>query len=113
MTVMAQQGVAHDTAVKPASVSSSLLSRALPAWMQALPLALVFLVFFIVPLALTVMVSFWDYNEYSIIPAFTTRSYAEMFEGCYDKLPELCVTFKTYLSTIKFCLTVWLVALVV
>jgi putative spermidine/putrescine transport system permease protein len=47
------------------------------------------------------------------VPAFTLRSYAEMFEGCYDRLPELCVTLKTYLSTLKFCLTVWLVALVV
>jgi len=90
-----------------------LLSRALPAWLQALPLALVFLVFFIVPLALTVMVSFWDYTEYSLVPAFTLRSYTEMFEGCYDRLPDLCVTLKTYLSTMKFCLIVWLVTLVV
>src|SRR6185436_2258576 len=87
-----------------------LLSRALPAWLQALPLALVFLIFFIVPLALTVMVSFWDYTEYSLVPAFTLRSYAEMFEGCYDRLPDLCVTFKTYLSTLKFCLAVWLIS---
>src|SRR6267154_678090 len=90
-----------------------LFSRALPAWAQALPLALVFLVFFLVPLALTVMVSFWDYTEYSLVPAFTLRSYAEMCEGCYDKLPALCVTFKTYLSTLKFCLAVWLVTLLV
>src|SRR6478672_10634061 len=95
------------------SAKPSLFTRALPAWAQALPLALVFLVFFLVPLALTVMVSFWDYNEYSIIPAFTTRSYVEMFEGCYDRLPDLCVTLKTYLSTLKFCLTVWLISLIV
>ena len=89
-----------------------LLSRALPAWLQALPLALVFAVFFVVPLALTVMVSFWDYTEYALVPAFTLRSYSEMFEGCYDRLPDLCVTLKTYLSTLKFCLIVWLVTLV-
>ena len=88
-------------------------ARALPAWAQALPLALVFAVFFLVPLALTVMVSFWDYTEYSLVPAFTLRSYSEMFEGCYDKLPTLCVTFSTYLSTLKFCLAVWLISLVV
>ena len=41
-----------------------------PAW-QAAPFALVFLVFFLVPLALTVMVSFWEFNEYELIPAFT------------------------------------------
>ena len=50
------------------------------------PFAAVFLVFFLVPLALTVMVSFWDYNEYQIIPAFTSRNYAEIFDGCLDKL---------------------------
>ena len=113
MSVVAGRVVTDEAEAKEASARSSLFTRALPAWAQALPLALVFLVFFVVPLALTVMVSFWDYTEYSIIPAFTARSYVEMFEGCYDKLPELCVTLKTYLSTLKFCLTVWLITLVV
>src|SRR5579859_7177348 len=93
--------------------SSRLMSGHLPAWVQVAPFAAVFVVFFLVPLALTVMVSFWDYNEYQILPAFTLRSYVEMFEGCLVRLPDLCVTFKTYLSTLKFCLTVWLVTLVV
>jgi putative spermidine/putrescine transport system permease protein len=84
-----------------------------PAWLQVAPFAAVFVVFFLVPLALTVMVSFWDYTEYEIVPAFTLRSYVEMFEGCLDQLPGLCVTFKTYLSTLKFCLVVWLVTLVI
>src|SRR5580704_10601236 len=84
-----------------------------PAWLQVAPFAAVFVVFFLVPLALTVMVSFWDYTEYEIVPAFTLRSYLEMFEGCLDRLPGLCVTFKTYLSTLEFCLIVWLVTLVV
>src|SRR3984893_7873802 len=83
------------------------------AWLEGAPFPAVFIVFFLVPLALTVMVSFWDYTEYSLVPAFTLRSYAEMFEGCYDRLPELCVTLKTYLSTLKFCLTVWLITLVI
>jgi putative spermidine/putrescine transport system permease protein len=113
MSAVAEHAAAAEAEAKEISAKPSLFARALPAWAQALPLALVFLIFFMVPLALTVMVSFWDYNEYSIIPAFTTRSYVEMFEGCYDKLPELCVTLKTYLSTLKFCLTVWLITLVV
>jgi len=84
-----------------------------PAWLQVAPFAAVFVVFFLVPLALTVMVSFWDYTEYEIVPAFTLRSYVEMFEGCLDQLPGLCVAFKTYLSTAKFCLIVWLATLVI
>ena len=84
-----------------------------PAWLQIAPFAAVFVVFFLIPLALTVMVSFWDYTEYEIVPAFTLRSYLEMFEGCLDQLPGLCVTFKTYLSTLEFCLIVWLVTLAI
>jgi putative spermidine/putrescine transport system permease protein len=97
----------------PATRTSRLFSGTLPAWLQVAPFAAVFMVFFLIPLALTVMVSFWDYNEYQILPAFTPRSYVEIFEGCLDKLPDLCVTFKTYLSTAKFCLAVWLITLVV
>jgi putative spermidine/putrescine transport system permease protein len=97
----------------PAAPASRWFSGTLPAWLQVAPFAAVFMVFFLIPLALTVMVSFWDYNEYQILPAFTPRSYAEIFEGCFDKLPDLCVTFKTYLSTAKFCLAVWLITLVV
>src|ERR1700686_2709659 len=92
----------------------SLISNGeVPAGLQIAPFALVFVLFFLVPLALTVMVSFWDYNEYQILPAFTVRSYFEIFVGCVDRLPDLCVTFKTYLSTLKFCVTVWLITLVV
>jgi putative spermidine/putrescine transport system permease protein len=89
------------------------LTAETPAWLQATPLTAIFVLFFLVPLGLTLIVSFWDYNEYEILPAFTLRSYFEIFEGCVDRLPELCVTFKTYLSTTKFCVIVWLVTLVV
>ena len=82
-------------------------------YLQAAPLAAVFLLFFIGPLVLTFIVSFWDYNEYEIIPDFTWRNYQEIFEGCVADLPEICVTFKTYLSTLKFCLLVWLLTLVI
>jgi putative spermidine/putrescine transport system permease protein len=93
--------------------SSPLLSGAAPAWLQVAPFAAVFVTFFVVPLALTFMVSFWDYNEYEILPAFTVRSYMEIFEGCVERLPDLCVTLKTYLSTLKFCAAVWLITLVI
>jgi putative spermidine/putrescine transport system permease protein len=96
-----------------ADTRARLLTGQAPAWLQVAPLTAVFVVFFLVPLALTVMVSFWDYNEYEILPAFTVRSYVETFEGCLDRLPDLCVTLKTYLSTIKFCAIVWLATLVV
>ena len=85
-------------------------SRAAPYW-QIVPLALVFLVFFVLPLALTVVVSFWRYNEYSMSPALVSANYASVFSGCLAKLPGLCLTFKTYLSTLKLCVLVWLLTL--
>ncbi|ACL55149.1 ABC transporter permease [Methylobacterium nodulans] len=76
------------------------------AYLQAAPLALVFLVFFVVPLSLTLVVSVWEYNEYEIIPAFTLQNYADIFDGCFSG-GDLCTTFRTYLSTLKFCLLAW------
>jgi len=73
----------------------------------------VFLLFFIVPLVLTLIVSFWDYTAYAIIPDFTFRNYQEIFEGCVTRLPDLCMTFKTYWSTFKFSFFVWLLTLVI
>jgi putative spermidine/putrescine transport system permease protein len=74
---------------------------------------LVFTIFFIVPLAFVVMVSFWDYNEYEMIPTFTTRGYYESFEGCLSQLPDLCTTLATYVKTVKLCLLVWVITLLV
>ena len=83
------------------------ITRHMVAWAEAAPMALVFLAFFLVPLALVVMVSFWDWNDWEMIPTFTTRAYTETFEGCLTKLPEACTMLKTYGSTVKFCFLVW------
>jgi putative spermidine/putrescine transport system permease protein len=95
------------------SPEKTTLMQRLTPYLQVSPLTLVFLLFFIVPLMLTVVVSFWDYNEYELLPDFTTRNYKEIFEGCLADLPQLCLTFKTYLSTLKFCFLVWLFTLVI
>jgi putative spermidine/putrescine transport system permease protein len=95
---------------------AAIKDQGLPAWAQALPLAAVFVVFFLVPLLLTVVVSFWNYNAYEIVPDFTARNYLEAFEGCAERLiaatPELCTTLKTYLTTLRIALIVWLITLV-
>ena len=49
----------------------------IPGWLQAMPFGLVFAFFFIIPLILVVIVSFWDYNDYEMLPALTTRSYVD------------------------------------
>src|SRR6218665_1355477 len=85
--------------------------RRIAPWWQAAPFALVFLLFFLLPLALIVMVSFWDFNEYELLPGFTGKNYRSIFAGCADA-SDLCVTLKTYGSTLKFCALVWLITLV-
>jgi putative spermidine/putrescine transport system permease protein len=95
-----------------AATQDSSLDQGPPAWMQALPLALVFLLFFIVPLVLTVIVSVWNYNEYEIIPDITSRNYVEAFEGCLTDLPALCTTLKTYFTTLRISVMVWAITLV-
>ena len=88
--------------------------HSIKAWWQAVPFAGVFVVFFLIPLALVLMVSLWSFNEYELIPDFTFKNYLSLFEGC-SRLTDngdLCVTLSTYLSTFKFCLLVWLITLV-
>lgn len=94
------------------SVSLRAPGRTLAAWWQALPLATVFALFFLIPLALVLMVSFWDYNQYEILPDFTFKNYIAVFDGCLSG-GDMCVTFKTYLSTLKFSVLVWLLTLLV
>ena len=83
------------------------------AFLLSLPFALVIFVFFVVPLCLVIMVSFWDYNSYSIIPDFIFTNYEDIFYGCIKDLPNLCTSFATYLSSLKFVFITWLLTLVV
>ena len=80
---------------------------------QATPYSLVFLLFFLIPLGLIFMVSFWEFNEYEMIPAFTWHSYFSIFEGCssLNDYGDVCVTLKTYWSTISISLMVWAITL--
>ncbi len=81
--------------------------------LQAAPMAAAFLLFFVIPLGFVVIVSFWNYNDFEMIPTFTFRGYTESFSGCWTKLPELCTIYATYLKTLKFCFIVWLITLVI
>ena len=101
----------------PPSTGASVARRpfSLSAGWQAAPYSLVFALFFLIPLLLTVIVSFWNFNEYEIIPSFTWRNYLSIFEGCgkLNDYGDVCVTFKTYWSTLRIGLLVWSITLVV
>jgi putative spermidine/putrescine transport system permease protein len=69
-------------------------------YLQVAPLAVVFLLFFVVPIALVVVVSFFGYETYKIlIPGFTLDNFRDVFSES--------VTYRTYLITVKFCAIVW------
>jgi len=73
--------------------------------LQAAPLAAIFAAFFVLPLAIVVVVSFFDYQTYDIlIPDFTFVNYVDVFTAK--------VTYDTYFITAKFCLIVWAITLV-
>ena len=79
-------------------------SNALIPYLLAFPLVLVFLAFFVLPLVLVVVVSFFDYQAYDIlIPDFVLFNYQDVFTSS--------VTWQVYLTTLKFCLIVWAITL--
>ncbi|MBL6864064.1 MAG: ABC transporter permease [Rhodospirillales bacterium] len=78
-----------------------------------IPYSAVFLFFFIVPVTLVVIVSFWDYTEYSIIPDFIFLNYIEIFEDCFNLEKDLCVTLKTYWSTLVYCFLTWIFTILI
>jgi putative spermidine/putrescine transport system permease protein len=83
------------------------MGRSVAPLLQAAPLALVLLLFFVFPLLATAVVSLWNYTEYSLVPDITQRNYVEMFEGCSNLSEGLCTTFRTYISTLRLCGMVW------
>jgi putative spermidine/putrescine transport system permease protein len=96
------------------NTASTAASWRISAGWQATPYSLVFLLFFLIPLGLIVMVSFWEFNEYEMIPSFTWHSYLSIFEGCtqLNDYGDMCVTLKTYASTLRISVIVWLITLV-
>jgi putative spermidine/putrescine transport system permease protein len=78
----------------------------LSAYLQVAPLTAVFAGFFVLPVLIVIMVSFFDYQTYRLlIPAFTLQNYVDVFSAS--------VTYRTYLVTLRFCVQVWALTLVV
>jgi putative spermidine/putrescine transport system permease protein len=97
------------TGTLPAPVATPRRTRggggSLAPYLLVVPLALVFLLFFVVPILLVMVVSFFDYEAYDmLIPAFTLQNYLDVFSEQ--------VTWDTYLATLRFCLIVWAITLV-
>jgi len=69
-------------------------------FLQILPLMAVLALFLVGPIAIIVIVSFWDYNEFNLLPGFIFTNYAELFQSP--------VTYSIYLNTLKYTVLTWI-----
>ncbi len=82
-----------------------MLSARVRVALQVLPLALVLLVFFVVPIGFVVAVSFFHYDDFGIVPAFSPENYAAVLSEH--------LTLDLYLSTLRFAALVWFFTLII
>ena len=79
--------------------------RNLVSWLYAAPLVVVLVPFFVAPILVVIVASFLENDSFGgMLPHFTLANYAAIFSQ------EL--TWKLYLSTVKFALITWVVTLV-
>lgn len=69
------------------------------SYVQVAPLAAVFALFLVVPIATIIVVSFWDYDEFRILPDFILDNYVYLLTSK--------VTLATYVNTLKYATLVW------
>ena len=74
-------------------------------YLQILPLTLTLVLFLVFPILLIGVVSFWDYNEFELLPDFVWTNYEELFTSS--------VTYTIYIATLKFALLTWVFTLII
>ena len=74
-------------------------------YLCASPLALILLAFLAIPVGIVATYSFWDYDNWQVIPAFVTFNYSELFTSY--------LTYKLYWETFQLAFWAWIICLVV
>jgi putative spermidine/putrescine transport system permease protein len=69
------------------------------SYVQVAPLAVIFALFLVVPIATIIVVSFWDYDEFRILPDFIWDNYLYLLTSK--------VTLAIYVNTVKYAALVW------
>ncbi|MGB0561947.1 MAG: ABC transporter permease [Spirulinaceae cyanobacterium] len=77
----------------------------LKTYLLVAPQTLIFLGFLVVPLVMIGVVSFWQFNGYTMTPALVWTNYRSIFTSA--------VYLATYLSTFKFVAIVWGITLAI
>jgi putative spermidine/putrescine transport system permease protein len=78
--------------------------KLLQQYLLITPQILVLLVFLVIPILMIIVVSFWNFNGYTMTPGFTLDNYKDIFSPTY---------FTTYLNNFKFTALVWLFCLII
>jgi putative spermidine/putrescine transport system permease protein len=73
--------------------------RSLQPYLLVTPQTLVFCLFLVLPILMIAIVSFWQFNGYAMVPAFTLDNYVNIFTSK--------VSLNTYLNTFKYVALVW------
>lgn len=81
------------------------LAARFSAYLQVVPLALVFVGFLLFPLLAIVVFSLWDYTAYTMIPAFVLTNYRDVLSSS--------VTYTTYVNTFIYAGVTWFVTLTI
>ncbi|MGE4424408.1 MAG: ABC transporter permease [Pseudodesulfovibrio sp.] len=81
------------------------MTQSRSSYLQAFPLLTIMLVFLVIPTLMIVVVSFWDYNAFSIIPDFIWDN--------YDFLLTSPVTWRAYATTFFYAVTSWALTLAI
>jgi putative spermidine/putrescine transport system permease protein len=77
----------------------------LAPYLQVAPLALILLVFLLVPVGMVAVVSFWPPSEFTLEPGFTTENYAWLLTSP--------VTWSIYLKTLYYAFVTWVITAVI
>jgi putative spermidine/putrescine transport system permease protein len=75
------------------------------SWLQIGPLAVVLAAFFGLPMIVVMVVSFFDFQQATIIPAFILDNYQDIFTSN--------LTLRLYLHSLEYAAIVWAITLVI
>ncbi|WP_083804345.1 ABC transporter permease [Ahrensia sp. R2A130] len=86
-------------------VAASHRSNTTIGWLLASPLAIVLVLFLVLPIVMIVVVSFWGATEFSIYPAFQLDNYEFLFASP--------VTYTVFLNTLMYTVITWACCLLI
>tara|TARA_B100000767_G_scaffold56379_1_gene51954 strand:+ start:6384 stop:7247 length:864 start_codon:yes stop_codon:yes gene_type:complete len=81
------------------------VNNALTGWLMVSPLAVVLLIFLVLPVLMIAVVSFWQTTAFSVIPAFQFDNYEFLFGSP--------VTYTVFMNTFKYAILTWMFTVVI